>query len=70
MTLAQIIDQYEQRQAAAPPALDYVPLAVALTPRGDVTVALHRLREQLRRLDADDRAHAAGQLARLLDELS
>ena len=64
MTLAAIIEAYEQHRA-----LDFVPAAVSLTDRGNAVVALSRLREQLRRLDADDRTAAAHQLRDLLDEL-
>lgn len=69
MTLAEIIGRYEQRQAArssSAPAIEYVPAAVALTPRGDVTIAIRRLEQQLRALDHEDRQHALEQLSDML----
>lgn len=67
MTLAQCIDLYHQRTATRP--LDFVPSAVTLTPRGDVTVALARLKRQLGALDAEDRAAARDALAGVVAEL-
>ena len=44
-------------EAATPAPLLFVPLAACLTPRGDAAIMVARLRHQLARLDAADRAY-------------
>ena len=44
-------------EASPPAAIVLGPLAARLTPRGDVAVMVARLRRELERLDAADRAY-------------
>ena len=62
-TLAQVIRDHAARQ-------EPTPLQPALTPRGDVVVAINRLDDQIRALDsAEDRGYALGMLYAVLGDL-
>jgi hypothetical protein len=55
MTLAECIDQYQQRQPA--------PIGAVLTPKGAAVLAVYRLRRQLAAPDPADRSEVAAMLA-------